>query len=85
VDIYRYYIDSKRSPVNSQAMDADDNLPLRQTDPLSLLLRQDLDPLSIAELKDRVAALKGEITRCEAKIAVASDHRSIADELFKKA
>jgi uncharacterized small protein (DUF1192 family) len=66
-------------------MDADDNLPLRQSDPLALLLRQDLDPLSIAELQARVSALHSEISRCEAKISAASDHRSVADQLFKKA
>lgn len=65
-------------------MDMDDNLPLRGTDPLSQMLRQDLDPLSIDELKERILALKSEIDRCEAKIAAASSHMSAADALFKK-
>lgn len=65
-------------------MDMDDNLPLRGTDPLSQLLRQDLDPLSIDELKERIEALKGEIVRCEAKVGAASSHRTAADALFKK-
>jgi uncharacterized small protein (DUF1192 family) len=85
VDIDRIHIDSKRSPVNTCPMEADDNLPLRQQDPLTLLMRQDLDPLSIAELDERIAGLKSEITRCEAKISAASSHRSVADQLFKKA
>lgn len=62
----------------------DDNLPLRQMDPLSLACRQDLDPLSIAELDARVAMLKQEILRCEAKKTAASSHMSAADALFKK-
>ena len=65
-------------------MDADENLPLRRDDPLTNLVKQDLDPLSVAELEDRIAALRLEIIRCEGKVAFASRHRSIADELFKK-
>lgn len=65
-------------------MDMDDNLPLRGTDPLSQLLRQDLDPLSIDELKERIEVLKSEIVRCEAKVGAASSHRNAADALFKK-
>jgi uncharacterized small protein (DUF1192 family) len=65
-------------------MDMDDNLPLRGTDPLSQLVRQDLDPLSIDELKGRIEALKGEIVRCETRIGTASSHMSAADALFKK-
>ncbi|NJM49814.1 MAG: DUF1192 domain-containing protein [Sphingomonadales bacterium] len=62
----------------------DDNLPLRSDDPLVRLIRQDLDPLSIDELNERIATLKTEITRCESKKAAASTHRSAADALFKK-
>ncbi len=65
-------------------MDIDDNLPLRRDDPLASLVRQDLDPLSVAELEERIAALKAEIVRCEGKIAFATRHRSAADELFKR-
>jgi uncharacterized small protein (DUF1192 family) len=65
-------------------MDIDDNLPLRRDDPLANLVRQDLDPLSVAELEERIAALKSEIARCEGKIAFATRHRSVADELFKR-
>lgn len=65
-------------------MDSDENLPLRRNDPLANLVRQDLDPLSVAELEERIAALKNEIERCESKIAFANRHRSVADALFKK-
>ncbi|WP_374613436.1 DUF1192 domain-containing protein [Sphingorhabdus sp.] len=62
----------------------DENLPLRGSDPLKQLLREDLDPLSIDELKERIEQLKGEIVRCESKIHAASSHRSAADALFRK-
>jgi uncharacterized small protein (DUF1192 family) len=65
-------------------MEVDDNLPLRGNDPLTNLIRQDLDPLSISELDERIAVLRAEIERCEGKIAHSSSHRSIADQLFKK-
>jgi uncharacterized small protein (DUF1192 family) len=66
-------------------MDADDNLPLRANDPLTNLVRQDLGPLSIAELTERIKLLQAEIDRCEAHKSTASAQRSIADQLFKKA
>jgi uncharacterized small protein (DUF1192 family) len=65
-------------------MDSDENLPLRRDDPLANLVRQGLDPLSVAELEERIAALKTEIARCEGKISFANRHRSVADALFKK-
>jgi uncharacterized small protein (DUF1192 family) len=65
-------------------MDIDENLPLRRDDPVAILIKQDIDALSVAELELRIAALKAEITRCEGKIAFASAHRSVADALFKK-
>ena len=76
-------IDSKRTHVKTLHMDMDD-LPLRRDDPLAQLTRQDLDPLSVDELNERIQVLKNEITRCEGKIAFATRHRSAADELFKK-
>jgi uncharacterized small protein (DUF1192 family) len=65
-------------------MDIDENLPLRRDDPLAVLIRQDIDALSVAELEARIAALRAEITRCEGKIAFASKHRNVADALFRK-
>jgi uncharacterized small protein (DUF1192 family) len=65
-------------------MDLDDLFPSKPDDPLTLLARQDLDPLSIDELHERIAALKAEIARVEAHIAAVTAHRSAAEELFKK-
>jgi uncharacterized small protein (DUF1192 family) len=65
-------------------MEADDNLPLRRNDPLTILVREDLDPYSINELEERISLLRQEIERCEAKKSAASSHRSVADSLFKK-
>jgi hypothetical protein len=65
-------------------MDIDENLPRRRDDPVAILIKQDIDALSVAELEERIATLKAEIMRCEGKIAFASQHRSAADALFKK-
>ncbi|MGB5077059.1 MAG: DUF1192 domain-containing protein [Sphingorhabdus sp.] len=65
-------------------MESDENLPLRRDDPLTNLVRQDIDALSVRELEQRIAALRTEIGRCEGKIAFATRHRSAADALFKK-
>ena len=65
-------------------MDLDDLFPSKPEDPLVALARQDLDPISIEELKERIAALKAEIERVEDHIQRVEDHRSAAEELFKK-
>ena len=65
-------------------MDIEDLFPNKPDDPLVALARQDLDPLSIDELHERIAALKAEIARVEAHIASVTAHRSAAEELFKK-
>lgn len=65
-------------------MDLDDLFPEKKKDPLAELGRQDLDPLSIDELDERIAALKAEIARVEAHMDAATKHRSAAEELFKK-
>lgn len=62
----------------------DDYLPKRADDPLALLLRQDLDPLSVDELRARVMALEGEIERVRKKIDQSAGHRASADALFRK-
>ncbi len=64
-------------------MDLDEILPKRAGDPLAALLAQDLDPLSVAELEARIAALKTEIVRSTAKMEHAASHRVQADNLFK--
>jgi uncharacterized small protein (DUF1192 family) len=65
-------------------MDFDELFPAKPVDPLTQLTRQDLDPLSVDELEERIAVLEGEIERVRAKIGAAVSHRSAADELFKK-
>ena len=65
-------------------VDLDDILGPRPGDPLPALLAQDLDPLSVAELEGRIAALEGEIARCRRKIEGAVNHRASADALFKR-
>jgi uncharacterized small protein (DUF1192 family) len=64
-------------------MDSDENLP-RPGEPLTLLVKQDLDPLSVAELDARIATLEGEIERIRKHKQRAVNHRAIADELFKR-
>ena len=65
-------------------MDEDDFFTSRPPDPLTLLVRQELGPISIAELGERIETLKGEIARVEAHIAATEQHRASADELFKR-
>jgi uncharacterized small protein (DUF1192 family) len=65
-------------------MDLDDLFPSKPDDPLVALAKQDLDPLSVDELKVRIEALKAEIARVEAHMHRAETHRSAAEELFKK-
>ncbi len=65
-------------------MEADDLLPKRSDDPLALLLKQDIDPLSVDELNARIIALEGEISRVRKKIEGAVNHRATADALFKR-
>ncbi len=64
-------------------MDSEENLP-RPGDPIAILVKQDLDPLSVAELEARIAALEGEIDRVKQHMQRAVNHRAIADELFKR-
>ena len=65
-------------------MDLEDLFPSKPDDPLVALGRQDLDPMSIEELQERIALLKAEIERVEAHMQRAAVHRSAAEELFKK-
>ncbi len=63
-------------------MDSEENLP-RPGDPIEILIKQDLDPLSVAELEARIAALEGEITRVRNHMQRAVNHRASASALFK--
>jgi uncharacterized small protein (DUF1192 family) len=59
-----------------------DDTTSRPDDLLDALVRQDLDPLSVAELDARITVLKGEIARCQLKKDRAVSHRASADDLF---
>jgi uncharacterized small protein (DUF1192 family) len=65
-------------------MDLEDLFPDKPGDPLTELGKQDLDPISIEELNERIGALKAEIARVEAHIDRVTKHRSAAEELFKR-
>ena len=73
-------------PVGSTipSVDLDDLFPSKPDDPLVALGKQDLDPLSIDELQERIEALKAEIARVQAHMQRVQSHRSAAEELFKK-
>ena len=77
-------IDLSRLTVNDSVVDLDDLFPSKPGDPLVELARQDLDPMSIEELKARIESLKAEIARVESHMQRAQTHRSAAEELFKK-
>jgi uncharacterized small protein (DUF1192 family) len=66
------------------AMDLDELFAKRPGDPLVTLTRQDLDPLSVEELQERVEILEAEIARVNQKIEGAVNHRASADALFKR-
>ena len=65
-------------------MDLDDLFAKRPDDPLAQVGRQDLDPLSVDELQERIAILNVEIARVTAKINGAVNHLATADALFRK-
>ena len=65
-------------------MDEDDFFSSKPQDPLVQVTKQDLGPLSVDELEERIEILKGEIGRVEQHMSDAARHRSAADELFKK-
>lgn len=65
-------------------MDPDDLFPSRPDDPVTLLGRQDLDPLSVDELDARVSALEAEIARVKARRQFAVAHKSNAEALFRR-
>ena len=48
-----------------------------------MLVVQDLDPLSVKELEERIAVLEGEIARTRSKMQRAVNHRATAHDLFK--
>jgi uncharacterized small protein (DUF1192 family) len=65
-------------------MDLDELLPDKPDDPLKLLTRQDLDPLSVDELHARIAILEAEIARVKAKLDASVSFRASVEDLFKR-
>lgn len=65
-------------------MDLDELFPDKPDDPLKLLARQDLDPLSVDELDARITLLEAEIVRVKAKRDASVNFRASADDLFRK-
>jgi len=62
-----------------------DDEPLSEKPDLTLgyLKKQDLYTLSVGDLEDRIEALKGEITRCEAALKDRGSSKNEAEKLFK--
>ena len=67
-----------------RGMDLEELLPRKSGDALADLGRQDLDPLSVAELDARIAALEAEIARVRQHRERSVNHRASADSLFKR-
>jgi uncharacterized small protein (DUF1192 family) len=65
-------------------MDLDELFPDKPDDPLTLLTKQDLDPLSVDELQARIALLEAEIVRVRAKLDNSVSFRASAEDLFKR-
>jgi len=65
-------------------MDLEELFPSKPDDPLAQLVKQDLDPLSVDELRERIETLEREIARVNAKIEAAVNHRASAEDLFRK-
>ena len=65
-------------------MDLDELFPDKPDDPLTLLTKQDLDPLSVDELHARIAILEAEIVRVKAKLEASVSFQASAHDLFKR-
>ncbi len=65
-------------------MESEDLLSKRPESPLAMLLKEDLDRLSVDELGERITLLEGEIERTKAKKNSATAFRSQAESLFRK-
>ncbi len=77
-------IDLARQNVNICGMESDDALARTTSDPLTRLVREDLDPLSVDELRERLDILGLEMARVQQKIEGAVTFRAGADSLFKR-
>ncbi len=65
------------------AIDLDEMLTPRPKAPATLVEAVALEPLAVEEIVQRIAALKAEITRCEAALAAKQATRAAADKFFK--
>lgn len=65
-------------------VDLDDLFAKRPDDPLVQLTKQDLGPLSVDELDERVEILRAEIARIEQKKQQVVNHKLNAEALFKR-
>jgi uncharacterized small protein (DUF1192 family) len=66
-------------------MDLDDLLPKKKPESLlAALAREDLEPLSVEDLTERIAALEAEVARSRARLSTAGGRRAAAEALFKK-
>jgi uncharacterized small protein (DUF1192 family) len=74
----------RRDAVNFHHMDIEELSSRAPGDPLALLCKQDLDPLSVEELTARIEALQSEIERSRRRMEIAVNHRANADQLFKR-
>ena len=70
--------------VNVVAMELDELSSKQPDDPLVRLARQDLDPLSVDELRVRITILEQEIGRSRTKLEAAISQRASADALFRR-
>lgn len=64
-------------------MDNDDT-ELAIPAPLKMLMEEDLDGLSISELRERMAILEGEIDRSGSAIGAKEKSRDAAENVFRK-
>lgn len=65
-------------------MDSDEFEGPEKGSALAGLANEDIDALSVDELRRRVALLRAEIERTEARIRFSADHKANADALFRK-
>lgn len=61
----------------------DDDKPVTAEGPLEAIMKQDLGPLSIADLEHRIRTLNQEISRAEAAIAAKKNVLGAAHNIFK--
>ena len=62
-------------------MDLEELFPSKPDDPLAQLVKQDLDPLSVDELRERIEALEGEIAALHDVMASPDFYRQSGDRI----